>query len=182
MQADSLLFAIPKKGRLHEKIVSILNESGFEYNRPERQDIAHCKNVPVSLVFLPAADIATFVAKGDVDLGITGEDMVAESDANVTVEIKLGLGCCRLAVQAPANKQITMESLAGKRIATSFPNLTRRFFAPYETATPTEIRRISGSVEVACALGLADGIVDLVETGATMRVAGLEEIAKVIGL
>ena len=67
-----MLFAVPKKGRLHEKIVQMLKASGFDYDRPDRLDIAHCKDLPVSLVFLPAADIATYVSDGNVDLGITG--------------------------------------------------------------------------------------------------------------
>jgi len=176
-----MLFAIPKKGRLHEKIVTMLKGSGFDYNRPERLDIAHCKNLPVSFIFLPAADIATYVAEGNVDIGITGEDIVAETDVSVNVLMELGLGMCRLSVQAPVEDGVKdVATLAGKRIVTSFPELATKFFQQFETDTPTRITCISGSVEAACGLGLADGIVDLVETGTTMRAAGLEEVAVVM--
>jgi len=174
---DHLLFAIPKKGRLNEKIVAMLKGSGFDYSRPERLDIAHCKDLPVSIVFLPASDIATYVAEGNVDLGITGEDIIEESGALVNVLIKLGFGKCRLSVQAPRGEVADVRQLAGTRIATSFPELAKRFFAKYENGKPTSVKVISGSVEASCGLGLADAIVDLVETGTTMRAAGLEEVA-----
>jgi len=181
MRAGHMLFAIPKKGRLHERIVEMLKGSGFDYNRPERLDIAHCKDLPVSLVFLPAADIATYVAEGNVDLGITGEDIIAESGAEsgaaCNVIMKLGLGKCRLSVQAPQGDVQDVRQLAGKRIVTSFPELAKKFFAQHESGKPTNVKVISGSVEAACGLGLADGIVDLVETGPTMRAAGREEVA-----
>ena len=171
---DHMLFAIPKKGRLNEKIVSMLKGSGFDYSRPERLDIAHCKDLPVSIVFLPASDIATYVAEGNVDLGITGEDMIEESGAKVNLLMKLGFGKCRLSVQAPKGQCEDVRKLAGHRIATSFPELTKKFFAQHENGKPTRVKVISGSVEASCGLGLADGIVDLVETGTTMRAAGLE--------
>ena len=155
----------------------MLKGSGFDYSRPERLDIAHCKDLPVSIVFLPASDIATYVAEGNVDLGITGEDMIAESGATVNVLMKLGFGKCRLSVQAPKGQCEDVRKLAGSRVATSFPELAKKFFGQYENGTPTSIKVISGSVEASCGLGLSDGIVDLVETGTTMRAAGLEEVA-----
>jgi len=162
-------------------IIEMLEGSGFDYSRPERLDIAHCRDLPVSLVFLPAADIATYVSDGNVDLGITGEDIVAESEANVNVLMDLGFGKCRLSLQAPKDAGITDPSqLAGKRIVTSFPTLTAAYFKKLESGSSTSIKCISGSVEAACGLGLADGIVDLVETGTTMRAAGLEEVSVVL--
>lgn len=112
-----------------------------------------------------------------MDLGITGEDMIAESGATVNVLMKLGFGKCRLSVQAPKGQCEDVRKLAGSRIATSFPELAKKFFGQYENGTPTSIKVISGSVEASCGLGLSDGIVDLVETGTTMRAAGLEEVA-----
>jgi len=178
-----LLLGVPKKGRMHTTIIEMLNGSGFNYKRPDRLDIAHCTDIPVSIVFLPAADIATYVAEGNVDLGITGEDIVAESGSTVNVLMELGFGKCRLSVQAPTDAHITdPRQLAGKRIVTSFPSLTEAFFKRFETPETgtTNIKCISGSVEAACGLGLADGIVDLVETGTTMRAAGLEEVSTVL--
>ena len=154
--------------------------AGLTYSRLPRLDVAHCKRLPVTLVFLPAADIATYVAEGNVDLGITGEDIIAEHDAHVDVLLPLNIGKCRLCVQAPAGRIKDVKQLAGKRIVTSFPNLARKFFDEYDSVDETTIRYVSGSVEVACSLGLADGIVDLVETGTTMRAAGLEIVAEVM--
>lgn len=180
-RSEHLLLAVPKKGRLHDKVIQMLAGAGIEYKRQERQDIAYCHNLPVSIVFLPASDIATYVGEGDVDLGITGEDVVAESEVQVDMLMPLGFGKCRLSVQAPMGTVASAESLAGARIVTSFPNLTRKFFAQFEQpGKPTHVREISGSVEAACGLGLADGIVDLVETGTTMKAAGLEEVAVVL--
>jgi len=177
----NLLFAIPKKGRLFEKVTTLLKGAGIEYVRKDRVDIAHSSNLPISIVFLPAADIATYVGEGEVDLGITGEDWVAESNVEVDVLMALGFGKCNLSVQAPKRQGWTPENLAGKRIVTSFPVIAQKFFASYEKlGKPTQIKCISGSVEAACGLGLADGIVDLVETGTTMKAAGLEEVAVVM--
>lgn len=178
-----LLFAVPKKGRMYETVSKLLAGSGIEYKRKDRLDIAHCTNLPLSIVFLPAADIATYVGEGEVDIGITGEDVVAESEVDVITLMELGFGACNLSVQAPKAADISdVGMLAGKRIVTSFPNLTRKFFSGLEQpgGAATQIKCISGSVEASCGLGLADGIVDLVETGSTMRAAGLEEIALVM--
>lgn len=180
-----LLLAVPKKGRMAQQIQEMLKGSGFDYKRPERLDIAHCTDLPVSIVFLPAADIAAYVSEGNVDLGITGEDIVAETvaetGASVNVMLELGFGKCRLSLQAPAASGYTdPKELAGKRIVTSFPELTKAFFQKHECGVPTKIKVISGSVEAACGLGLADGIVDLVETGTTMRAAGLEEVSVIM--
>jgi hypothetical protein len=82
-EASNTLFAIPKKGRLYEKCMKLLEGAGLEHNRPPRLDVAHCVNLPLTLVFLPAADIATYVAEGNVDIGITGIDVVQEADEDV---------------------------------------------------------------------------------------------------
>jgi ATP phosphoribosyltransferase len=138
-------------------------------------------------VFLPAADIPTFVGEGRVDLGITGRDQVAEHDAatpgtdttGVTEIMDLGFGMCKLQVQVPEKGSITTpEELVGKNIVTSFTNLSAKYFADLEAKHSkvetsngngeakkpllTKIKYVGGSVEAACALGVADGIVDLV--------------------
>jgi len=169
-------FAIPKKGRLNEKCVEMLKGAGIEFRREPRLDVALCVGLPITLVFLPASDIATFVGKGDVDIGITGFDVVTESQVEVEKVMDLGFGKCNLCVQAPVVDNITsVESLAGKRIATSFVNVTTEFFKAIDekAGTKTEISFVSGSVEAACGLGLADAVVDLVETGTTMKVSTL---------
>jgi ATP phosphoribosyltransferase len=82
---QNALFAIPKKGRLYDRIVKLLTGAGLDHHRPNRLDVAQCTNLPVTLVFLPAADIATYVAEGNVDCGITGLDVVKESGADVEI-------------------------------------------------------------------------------------------------
>jgi len=145
-------------------------------------------NMPITLVFLPAADIAQYVAEGNVSIGITGEDIVAEAGVDVKVEMPLNFGKCRLSLLVPvANKGCTPLDYAGCRVVTSFPNVASRFFAPLDAAASasgpkaaTQIKFVSGSVEAACSLGLADAVVDLVETGTTMRAAGLTELTSIM--
>ncbi|KAI9470656.1 MAG: hypothetical protein EXX96DRAFT_490893, partial [Benjaminiella poitrasii] len=178
---NRLLFAIPKKGRLYEQCLQLLHGSDIHFNRRSRQDIALCTNLPIALIFLPAADIPKYVAEGNVDLGISGQDMVLENEVQnkVTEIMELEFGKCRLCVQVPVKGEFkTIEDLAGKRIVTSFDAVAKKVFEPIDAAkgTKTTINYVSGSVEAACALGLADGIIDLVESGETMRAAGLHDI------
>jgi len=121
----------------------------------------------MALVFLPAADIPRFVGEGNVDLGITGQDMVAEAGASVSAlvqeELQLGFGKCSLQVQVPESSSLkTVEDLVGKKVATSFDYLAGQYFEDLEKkstdAAKTKIEYVGGSVEAACALGLADGI------------------------
>eukprot|EP01060_Flectonema_neradi_P040081 TRINITY_DN901_c0_g3_i1.p1 TRINITY_DN901_c0_g3~~TRINITY_DN901_c0_g3_i1.p1 ORF type:complete len:326 (+),score=73.53 TRINITY_DN901_c0_g3_i1:55-1032(+) len=177
--SDRLIFAIPKKGRLYDVCVQLLKDIGLKYRRKPRLDIALCTNMPVALVFLPAADIPKYVAQSHVDLGITGEDMIAEQQVNVNVEVKLGFGKCRLCLQGPVIKDYkTGKDVLGKRIVTSFPKLTKKYFDNKAQTDDhnTKITYVSGSVEAACGLGLADAIVDLVESGDTMAAHHLQVV------
>ena len=185
--AERLMFGVPKKGRLNERCLKFLEAAGLDYHRPDRVDVAQVTNLPITLVFLPAADIAQYVGEGDVDLGITGEDIIAETGARVNLEMKLGFGKCKLAVQVPkAHKDAPIGQYAGARVVTSFPNITHKFFAPLDAAAadgvgrPTQVKYVSGSVESAIQLGLADAVVDLVETGTTMHAAGLDILTTIM--
>lgn len=194
-----LHFAVPKKGRLLEKVKELLKAIGLDYRKEERLDIADVTNddMPVKLVFLPAKDIATYVAEGSVDLGITGEDIIAEKYGLSTAGgediinetygtfLKLSFGKCKLAVEVPKDQTTkSLKDFAGKRIVTSFPNLAKQHFAAVEAELEAErgdgekvvtsIKEVSGSVESAIQLGLADAVVDLVESGTSMRAAGLD--------
>eukprot|EP00053_Salpingoeca_punica_P001186 m.32413 g.32413 ORF g.32413 m.32413 type:complete len:298 (-) comp10885_c0_seq1:950-1843(-) len=182
IERDQLLFAIPKKGRIAERVLKTVAGAGLDFDRLARLDIAACTSYPATMVFLPAADIAQYVGEGNIDVGITGLDLLEESGVKVNILEKLGIGKCRLCLQAPISANETPESLSGKRIVTSFPNLARRYFDEIDARTgrKTAIKFVSGSVEAACGLGLADGIIDLVETGTTMRAAGLMEVATVM--
>ncbi|BCR95163.1 ATP phosphoribosyltransferase [Aspergillus luchuensis] len=191
-----LLFAVPKKGRLQQATLDLLAGCDIQFRRETRLDIALVKNLPIALIFLPAADIPTFVGEGRVDLGITGRDQIAEHDAllprgevsNVEEVMDLGFGGCKLQVQVPEKGDITeAKQLIGRNIVTSFTALTEAFFAKLEgksdadkSELSTKIKYVGGSVEAACALGVADGIVDLVESGETMKAAGLKAIDTVI--
>jgi ATP phosphoribosyltransferase len=166
-------FAIPKKGRLHDKVIDMLRGAGIQFRREPRLDVALCIDLPITVVFLPASDIAKYVGEGNVDIGITGLDVIEESDVMVEHVMDLGFGKCKLCVQGPvADKIDNVGYLAGKRIVTSFPHLTKKYFDPLDAkmGVTTKINFVSGSVEAACGLDLADGVVDLVETGTTMKV------------
>ncbi|KAL7489152.1 hypothetical protein ACHAW6_014739 [Cyclotella cf. meneghiniana] len=181
---DHCKFAVPKKGRLYDQVTDMLKGAGVEYHREPRLDIAICKDLAMTMVFLPASDIPKYIAEGNVDIGVTGIDIVEENgDLEVQRVMDLGFGKCRLCVQAPVVKNVKdVRELAGKRIVTSFPSLTKKFFDPLdeELGVKTSIRFVSGSVEAACGLGLADAVVDLVETGTTMKAAGLEIVQSIL--
>jgi len=169
--------------------LELLNGADIQFHRPNRVDVCLVQNHPIALVFLPAADIPSFVGKGNVDLGITGHDVIleAEMESLVTETLRLGFGKCSLHVQVPeAGPVQSVEALAGKRIVTSFEVLAGRFFKDIDDRAGlvgdavTSVEYVGGSVEAACALGLADAIVDLVESGETMRAAGLRPIATLL--
>ncbi|BGO93330.1 RHTO0S09e04104g1_1 [Rhodotorula toruloides] len=182
------LFAIPKKGRLYEKCLQLLSGADIQFTRSHRLDVCLVRNHNMALVFLPAADIPRFVGEGNVHFGITGQDMVAEADVNglVSETLQLEFGKCKLQVQVPERGDIkTVEDLVGKKVVTSFEVLAGRYFGELDAKSgkegvKTKIEYIGGSVEAACALGLADGIVDLVESGETMRAAGLHAIETIL--
>ncbi|KAF8752534.1 ATP phosphoribosyltransferase [Rhizoctonia solani] len=147
-----LLFAIPKKGRLYEKSIQLLHGADVQYTRSHRLDVALVRNLNIALVFLPAADIPRFVGEGNVDLGITGQDVIleAEMEGHTTQLLKLGFGKCKLQVQVPEKGEFNQLESAKHGL---------------QAGQKTNIEYVGGSVEAACALGLADGIVDLVESG-----------------
>lgn len=181
---DRLLIAIPKKGRLYEKCYKILQNADIFFNKNPRLDIALGTNLPVAIIFLRAADIPTFVNNGKCILGITGIDEVQECEQNkdISLSMDLNFGSCKLQLQVPENGVYQKpEQLVGKTIVTSFVNLTKKYFAKLENTEDlnnlkTKILYVGGSVEASCALGVADGIVDLVESGETMRACGLKPI------
>lgn len=192
------------EGRLNQACLDLLHGSDIQFHRHSRLDIALVKNLPLALIFLPAADIPTFVGEGRVDLGITGRDQVAEHECaepptattGVVEVMDLDFGRCKLQVQVPQRGSITKpEDLIGKNVVTSFTNLAEQYFRKLEAQQSgeangdangekaklkTKIKYVGGSVEAACALGVADGIVDLVESGETMRAAGLHAISTVV--
>ena len=180
--ADWLLrIGVPSKGRLSELASALLADAGLSFRRTDRNLFARCKDVPVEITFLRTDDIPVLTAEGAIGLGITGSDLVAESGATLVHRLDLGVGHCRLALCVPDDSAITdVRQLAGRRIATSFPRVTRGWLAE-RGVTDAHFVELSGSVEVMITLGVADAIVDLVETGSTLaanRLRILDEIGR----
>lgn len=151
-------------------------------------DIALSTSLPIALIFLPAADIPVFVGEGNCDLGITGLDQIKEAEMydNINDLLDLQFGKCKLQLQVPENGPFDdPQQLKGKKIVSSFTSLATSYFQQLEGKSSgekldTNLRYVGGSVEASCALGVADGIVDLVESGETMRAAGLKAICTLL--
>ncbi|MHB8458487.1 MAG: ATP phosphoribosyltransferase [Candidatus Limnocylindrales bacterium] len=176
---DRLRLAIPNKGRLVEPTLALLHDAGLVFEEHDRSLVARVQNLPLDILFVRTNDIIEFVGDGVADLGITGQDLLAETGAELPVLRALGYGRCRLAAAVPSDgPQRTVEDLAGLRVATAHPETTRRYFAARRIAV--DIIPISGAVEVAPRLGLAEAIVDLVSTGSTLAMNGLRPIGDVL--
>ncbi len=174
-----LRLAIPNKGRLVEPTLRLLHDAGLVFEEHDRSLVALVQNYALDILFVRTNDIIEFVGDGVADLGITGEDLLSETGAELPRIRSLGYGRCRLAAAVPNDTPYrTVEDLGGLRVATAHPNTARRFFE--ERKIPVEIIPISGAVEVAPRLGLAEGIVDLVSTGSTLAMNGLRQIGDVL--
>jgi ATP phosphoribosyltransferase len=163
----SLRMGLPSKGRLAEQAAELLAQAGLSFRRQERSLFARVSEMPVEMTFLRTEDIPVLCAEGAIDLGITGSDLVAESGVELVSRLALGIGRCRLSVcvaeDSPVHAPLDLQS---KRVATSFPHVTERFFSLNHTQV--HLVPLSGSVEIMVSLGVADAIVDLVETGSTL--------------
>jgi len=174
---DLLRIGVPSKGRLAEVAAQLLADAGLSFRRTDRSLFARCKGMPVEVTFLRTDDIPVLTAEGAIDLGITGADLVAESGVELVHRLDLGIGSCRLALCVGDASGITdVRQLAGRRIATSFPRITRQWLA--DRGVDAHFVELSGSVEVMIALGVADAIVDLVETGSTLAANRLKILAE----
>ncbi len=176
--AENLRIGVPSKGRLSEISSELLTEAGLSFRRQERSLFARVRDMPIDITFLRTDDIPVLCAEGAIDLGITGSDLVAESGAAVVSRLALGVGNCRLAMCVPDDSDVKRPAdLNGKRVATSFPQITTAFLAKHK-AEP-HIVHLTGSVEVMIALGVADAIVDLVETGSPLAANRLSVLAEI---
>ncbi len=163
----NLRIGIPSKGRLAEIAEGLLKEAGLSFRRSERTLFARCKEIPVDITFLRTDDIPVLCAEGAIDMGVVGGDLVAETGAEVIKRLDLGVGNCRLAVCVPESGNVrSAKDLNGVRIATSFPNVTRKYLKQH--GADAHLVTLTGSVEIMIALGVAEAIVDLVETGSTL--------------
>jgi ATP phosphoribosyltransferase len=175
---DNLRIGIPSKGRLAEVAGELLKEAGLSFRRQERSLFARCREMPVEITFLRTEDIPVLCAEGALDMGITGGDLIQESGAELTERLSLGVGHCRLALCVAEDKPIESPAeLNGARVATSFPGVTQQFLAKF--GAKVHLVNLSGSVEIMIALGVADAIVDLIETGSTLAANRLRVLAEI---
>ncbi|HEY1065313.1 MAG TPA: ATP phosphoribosyltransferase, partial [Pirellulales bacterium] len=165
----NLRIGIPSKGRLEQVASELLQQAGLNFRRQDRTLFAKVRDMPVDVVFLRADDIPTLCAEGAIDFGITGGDLIAESrrDSDLIRRLPLNAGACSLALCVPIDSSLqTAAELHGKRVATSFPRVTEEYLAKHKAKA--HLVELMGSVEIMIQLGVADAIVDLVETGSTL--------------
>ena len=172
-----LRVAVPNKGTLSETAVAMLVEAGYVGRRDTRALTVPDARNNVEFFYLRPKDIATYVGSGALDVGITGRDLLRDSPASVSEIEALGFGASTFRFAAPASLN-TLEGLAGKRIATSYPVLVESFLA--ERGISSDIVTLDGAVESAVQLGVAVAVADVVSTGATLRAQGLEVFGPVI--
>ncbi len=173
-----LRIAIQAKGRLNEQSISLLAEAGICVAESKRKLISRAEGFPLEVLYLRDDDIPQAVAMGVADLGIVGRNEVAEKGYTVDEAMQLGFGDCRISLAVPKNIAYDgLDFFCGKRVATSYPNILAGFFA--EKGINAEIHTIEGSVEIAPAVGMADGIFDIVSSGGTLVSNGLVEVEKV---
>lgn len=174
-----LRMAIQKNGRLNEKSLALMSQCGISIQNGGRKLKARARNFPLELLFLRDDDIPQYVAEGVADLGILGKDVLYEKGKNVKELLALGFSNCRLCIAIPKDKKYTGVSwLNNKRIATSFPNSLQSYLDKNNIQAAVE--EISGSVEIAPGIGLADAICDLVSTGSTLLTNGLREVETIL--
>jgi ATP phosphoribosyltransferase len=174
-----LKIAIQKSGRLSEDSLRLLKECGIEFNNSMNKLKAEARNFPLEIFFLRDDDIPQYVEDGVADIGIVGENVLFEKNKDVKVIDSLGFGKCRLSIAVPKEQKYkNIKDLNGKKIATSYSEILKAFLK--KNKVKAEIHEISGSVEIAPGIGLADAICDLVSSGSTLFTNGLKEAEVVL--
>ncbi len=174
-----LRIAIQKQGRLADGSTALLKRCGIGFSNGLGKLRAEAEDFPLEIFFLRDDDIPDYVADGVADIGVVGENVLAENPKNVEVVERLGFGRCRLSLAVPKGDDYTgLASLNGKRIATSYPNILNQYFAA--NSAEADIHEISGSVEIAPSIGLADAVCDLISSGSTLFSNGLREVETVL--
>ena len=171
-----LKIAIPNKGSLSEDAVRLIQEAGYTCRRYSRELIVIDTANQVEFVFLRPRDIAIYVSQGILDMGVTGRDLALDSQANVVELLPLGFGRSRFHYAVPSGSNLVPDGFAGKRIATSYPQLVTEDL--HRRGVAAEIIRLDGAVEISIRLGVADAIADVVQTGRTLLAAGLEVVGE----
>ncbi|MDR2130405.1 MAG: ATP phosphoribosyltransferase [Odoribacteraceae bacterium] len=171
----TLKVAVQKSGRLYDDSLALLKECGISVSNGKDQLMARASNFSLEVLYLRNSDIPHYVEDGIVDLAIIGKNTVIEKEARLLELVDLGFSACRVSIAVPKSVEFTgIEWLQGKRVATSYPNTLRAFLA--RAGIEAEIHVISGSVEIAPNIGLADAICDIVSSGSTLFKNGLTEV------
>jgi ATP phosphoribosyltransferase len=173
-----LRIAVPNKGTLSGPAAQMLREAGYRQRADDRDLVCHDTANDVEFFYLRPRDIATYVGSGDLDLGITGRDLLVDAGAAAEEILDLDFGGATFRFAARVGTVGSLPDLAGRRIATAYPGVVYRYLA--EQGLSAEVVRLDGAVENAVRLGVADVIADVVSTGATLRQAGLEAFGKPI--
>lgn len=174
-----LKVAIQKSGRLSEKSLELFASCGIKLPNGDRKLKTEAKNFPIEVLFLRDDDIPQYVEQGVADVGILGENEVWEKEKQVVTVEKLGFASCKLSLAIPREEEYTgLDWFNGKKVATSYPRILRKFFD--EKGIKARIEEIGGSVEIAPGIGLAGGIFDIVSTGSTLIMNGLKEVEVVV--
>lgn len=173
-----LRVAVPNKGALSEAATQMLKESGYLQRRDSRELVIADSENDVEFFYLRPRDIAVYVGKGTLDVGITGRDLLQDSEAPAQEVMGLDFARSTFHFAGPKGKFTSIEQLNGKRIATSYSKLVRRYLQ--ENNIDAAVTRLDGAIESSIRLGVADAIADVVETGNTMRAAGLEPFGEAL--
>jgi len=178
-QTSKLRIAIQKSGRLYDDSVLLLKECGIDLRNVKDRLKTESDNFPLEVFFLRDDDIPQYVEDGVADIGIVGENVLFEKNKKISIVEELGFGKCRLSIAVPRNQHFDgVASLNGKRIATSYPFLVRNYLKQHNVEA--DIHEISGSVEIAPGIGLADVVADLVSSGSTLFMNGLKEVETIL--
>ena len=173
-----LRIAVPNKGSLSQSAVEILHESGYRQRHDAKELTLIDADNGVEFFYLRPRDIALYVGEGTLDVGITGRDLLLDSGAKAEEVLSLGFGRSRFLFAGPLGQFTALDELSGKRIATSYVGVVRAFLE--ERGIDATVVRLDGAVETSIQLGVADAIADVVETGGTLRQAGLEVFGETI--
>ena len=177
----TLKFGVPNKGRLNERTIELLAKAGIDLGEDVgRRLYVKARNQDIEVLFLRAQDIPEFIASGAIDLGITGQDQVAESGYELVERLPLEFGYCHMAVAVPEASGIkdASEIKDGSRIATSYPNIARRYFE--SLGKDVSVIVVTGAAEIMPYLGISDYIVDLVSTGSTLKMNRMIEAGRIL--
>lgn len=170
-----LHIAVQKSGRLHDESLKLLNDCGISIDNGKDQLKAVARNFPLEIFYLRNGDIPQYIRDGVVDIAIIGENLLIEKGKEITIKEKLGFSKCRVSIAIPKDDAYNgIESLTGKKIATSYPNTVEGFLA--EKGIDAELHIINGSVEIAPNIGLSDAICDIVSSGSTLFKNNLKEV------